>query len=163
MYHPSNHMPRPSAPLTAASVFGPILGELPELIRQWMDLPEHVKAVQVDTQVMFHWAKSRHPLHNLRGDTGTYQWVAKAARDVLSNPCALRAGNRERTYQIIGQVEPPGPLYSSIRYFRLVLKYVPSTQAASGSPEMWLVTYNPHSDETIRPYLQGAFRPAGFS
>jgi hypothetical protein len=30
MYH---HTPRQSAPLTAASVFGPILGELPESVR----------------------------------------------------------------------------------------------------------------------------------
>jgi hypothetical protein len=53
--------------------------------------------------------------------------------------------------------EPPGPLYPSIRYFRLVLKYVPSTQAF-WTPEMWLVTYNPYSNESVRPYLRGAFR-----
>jgi hypothetical protein len=155
MYH-SNYMPRQSAIIAASSVFGPVLGELPDSVVQWMALPEPIKTVQVDNQVMFHWAKYEQKPNDMRGDTGTYQWVAKSARATLSNPYALNRGKKPQTYQIIGRVEAPGSQYQTIQYFRLLLKYVPSAQAHSGKPEMWLATYNPHSQKSVRRYLIGA-------
>jgi hypothetical protein len=155
MHHPS-HMPRPSAILAASSVFGPVLGELPDSVIQWMALREPVKIVQVDNQVMFHWAKYGQKPNDMRGNTGTYQWVAEAARAVLSNPYALNRGKQAQRYQIIGRVEPPSSQYPTIQYFRLVLKYVPSNQAHSGRPEMWLATCTSHSQQSIRRYLTGA-------
>ena len=89
MYHPAYHMPRPSAVgiiLAASDISGPtVLGELPDLVIRWMALPERVTKVQADNRVMFHWAM--HPgqkQNDLRGDTATYQWAGKSARDVVA-------------------------------------------------------------------------------
>jgi hypothetical protein len=79
MYHPS-HIQRPSAIVAATSVFGPVLGELPDSVLRWMALPEPVKVVQVDNRVMFHWAAHGQNQNDFRSDTGTYQWVAESAR-----------------------------------------------------------------------------------
>jgi hypothetical protein len=119
-----------------------------------MALPERVTKVQADNRVMFHWAM--HPGENdLRGDTATYQWVGKSARDVVVNPGWLLTGSYNRTYQVIGRVKSLS-LYPTIQYLRLVLKYIPSAQASSGTPEMWLVTYTAHSQETVNSYLKNA-------
>ena len=160
MHHPT-YMPRPSAIgtiLAASDISGlTILGELPDSVVNWMALPERVTQVQADNRVMFHWAEHAAQKQNdLRGDTATYQWVGKSARAVVANPYALLAGDRDRTYQIIGRVEPPSPLYPTIQYLRLLLKYVPSTQAPSGTPEIWLDTFIPHSQESIKRYLRKA-------
>jgi hypothetical protein len=156
MYH-QIHVPRPSATLTASSVFGAILGELPDFVVQWMKLPESVTNVQVTSEVMFHWAKDSTRPDDMRGDTGTYQWLAEAARKSIVNPYALNNDAQPRRYQIIGKVEPPSPQYATIRFLRLVVKYVPSGSARSGRPEMWLNTYTPHTPEGIRRYLRGAW------
>jgi hypothetical protein len=144
--------------LAASDISGPtVLGDLPVLVAQRMALPEFVTTVQADNRVMFHWAE--HAAQNQRdsrGDTATYQWAGKSARAVVADPCALLPGDKDRTYQIIGTVEPPNPLYRTIQYLRLVLKYVPSTQAFSGTPELWLDTYIPHSRDSIRRYLSNA-------
>jgi hypothetical protein len=160
MYHPAYYMPRPSAVgiiLAASDISGPtVLGELPDLVIQRMALPERVTKVQADNRVMFHWAK--HPgqkQNDLRGDTATYQWVGKSARGVVANPGWLLAGSNDRTYQVIGRVKPPS-LYPTIQYLRLVLKYIPSARAPSGTPEMWLVTYTAHSQDTVNSYLKNA-------
>ena len=82
-----------------------------------MALPERVTKVHADNRVMFHWAEHAvQKQNNLRGDTATYQWVGKSARAVVSNPYALLAGDKDRTYQIIGRVEPSSPLYPTIQY-----------------------------------------------
>jgi hypothetical protein len=156
MYHPSNYMPRQSAPLTAASVFGPILGELPDSVTEWMELSEPVKIVRVSPDIMFHSTKRKQGPNDMRGDTGTYQRVAKSARDTLSNPYALKRSKKPRRFFIIGRVESFGSRYPSIEYIRLVLKYVPSEQAHSGKPEMWFETYTWHSQQKIKSYLTGA-------
>jgi hypothetical protein len=160
MHHPT-YMPPPSVVgtiLAASDISGlTVLGELPDWVVQWMALPERVTKVQADNRVMFHWAQhAAQKQHDLRGDTATYQWVGKSARAVVANPYALLPGDKDRTYQIIGTVEPPNPLYPTIQYLRLVLKYVPGTQASSGTPELWLDTYTPHSQDSIRPYLRKA-------
>lgn len=160
MHHPT-YMPRPSAIgiiLAASDISGlTVLGELPDSVVQLMALPERVTKVQEDNRVMFHWAEHATQKHSdLRGDTATYQWVGKSARAVVAHPYALLAGDKDRTYQIIGRVEPPGPLYPTIQYLRLLLKYVPSTQAPSGTPEIWLDTYTPHSQGSIKHYLRKA-------
>lgn len=153
MYHPA-YMTRPSAIVAASSVFGPVLGELPESVVRWMALPERITVVQVDNRVMFHWANHGQKPGDLRGDTGTYPWVAKSARAVISNPYALKLGARSGTFQLIGKVGPPSSKYSSIQFFRLLLKYVPAPDA--GRPQIWLSTYSPHSQKSIRPYLKDA-------
>jgi hypothetical protein len=120
-----------------------------------MALPERVTKVQADNRVMFHWAN--HPgqkQNDLRGDTATYQWVGKSARDVVANPGWL-AGSYDRNYQVIGRVKPPS-LYPTIQYLRLVLKYIPSARALSEIPEMWLKTYTAHSQHTVKRYLKNA-------
>lgn len=160
MHHPT-YMPRPSAIgiiLAASDISGPtVLGELPDSVVQWMALPERVTKVHADNRVMFHWAEHAvQKQNNLRGDTATYQWVGKSARAVVANLYALLAGDKDRTYQIIGRVEPPSPLYPTIQYLRLLLKYVPSTQAPSGTPEIWLDTFTPHSQDSIKRYLRKA-------
>jgi hypothetical protein len=149
MHHPT-YMPRSSAIgiITAASAISGLtdLGELPDSVVQWMALPERVTKVKADNRVMFHWAD--HPDHpspnDSRGDTATYQWVGKAIRAVVANPHAGALGNEDRTYQIIGRVEPHDR-YLTLQYLRLILKYVPSTSPTSGSgtPEIWLRTYIP--------------------
>jgi hypothetical protein len=156
MYHPSNHMPRPSAPLTAASVFGDTLGELSDSVTEWMALSEPVKIVRVSPDIMFHSSKHKPGPNDMRGDTGTYQRVAKSARDTLSNPYALKRDKKPRRFFIIGRVESFGSRYPTIEYMRLVLKYVPSEQAHSGKPEMWFQTYTWHSQKTIERYLTEA-------
>jgi hypothetical protein len=148
------NMPRQSAIVAASSVFSPVLGQLTEPILRWMALPEPVTLVQVDNRVMFHWAQGRTQPNDLRGDTGTYQWVADSARAVLRSPHALKRGEHH-IYHMIGKVEPPIS-YPSIGYFRLVLKFIPSRQTSGGKPEMWLRTYTPHSRKSIKPYLHGA-------
>jgi hypothetical protein len=160
VYHPTYYMqPRPSAIgiiLAASDISGQtVLGELPDSVVQWMALPERVTKVQADNRVMFHWAGAGQNQNDLRGDTATYQWVGKSARSVVANPCWLLGGDKKRRYQIIGRVEPPS-LYPTTQYLRLVLKYVPSTQASSGTPEMWLVTWTPHSRDTVNRYLRKA-------
>lgn len=114
-------MPRQSAIIAAASVFGPVLGELPDSVVQSMALPEPVKMVRVNPNIMFKWAKHKQKrLNNLRGDTGTYQWVEKAARATLSDPYALIPGKKPQTFEIIGRVEPPpGSPYETVQYFSL--------------------------------------------
>ncbi len=155
MHHPT-HMPRSSAILSASSVFEPDLGELPDSIVELMALPEAVKKVQVSSGVMFHWAaKPGRKQNDLRGDTGTYQWVAKSARAVICNPYALIRGKEPEKYQIIGRVEPPSSRYQTIKYFRLVLKYVPG-QGKSRSGELWVSTWNAHSEKSVARYLRQA-------
>jgi len=159
--HHRSYMPRPSAIgiiLAASDISGTtVLGELPDSVVKWMALPERVTKVHADNRVMFHWAEhAAQKQNNLRGDTATYQWVGKSARAVVANPYALLAGHKDRTYQIIGRVEPPSPLYPTIQYLRLLLKYVPSTQAPSGTPEIWLDTFTPHSQDSIKRYLRKA-------
>jgi hypothetical protein len=134
------------------------LGELPDWIVEWMAMPEHVTKIQATNQAMFHWAK--HPSTNprdSRGDTATYQWVGKAARAVVANPHAALRGNKDRTYQIIGKVEPHSQ-YPTLDHIRLILKYVPSASPTSGSgtPELWLDTYTPHTREAFQDYLARA-------
>ena len=153
--HHAYYMPRPSAIgtiLAASDISGlTVLGDLPDWVLDSMALPERVTKVQADNRVMFHWAEHTAQAQNdLRGDTATYQWVGKSARAVLADPYALLAGDRDRTYQIIGKVEPPSPLYPTIRFLRLLLKYDPSTQAHFRTPEIWLDTYVPHSQESIK-------------
>ena len=155
--HHSAHMPRPSAIVAASSVFGPVLGELPDFVIQWMKVPEPIKNVQVTSEVMFHWARHGMWRNDIRRDTGTYQWLAEAARKTIVNPYALKNDARPSRFQIIGRVKPPSSQYATIRFLRLVVKYVPSTSAHSGSPEMWLNTYTPHTPEGIRRYLRGAW------
>jgi hypothetical protein len=155
-YHPAHITTRPSAIIAASSVFGPTLGKLHEKIAQWMALPERVTTVQADNRVMFHWAKGgQHSTDNVRADTATYEWTAAQAALVLANPYALNRGDRERTFQIIGRVEPPDR-YSDVQFLRLIVKYVPSSSSRSGKPELWLSTYTPHSADSIKPYLSGA-------
>lgn len=160
MQHPS-HVSRSSAIgiiLAASDISGlTVLGELPDSVVQWMALPERVTKVQADNRVMFHWsAHAGQKDTDLRADTATYQWVGKSARAAVANPYALLVGVKDRTYQIIGKVEPPSPLYPTIQYLRLLLKYVPSTEAPSGTPEIWLDTYTPHSQDSIKGYLKKA-------
>jgi hypothetical protein len=111
--------------------------------------------VQADNRVMFHWATHPGP-GGLRADTATYQWVGKCCRAIVANPYALLAGDKREACQIIGRVEPPSPEYSTIEYLKLPLKYVPSTEAPSGTPEIWLDTYTPHSQDSIKRYLRRA-------
>ncbi len=158
MHHPT-YMPRPSAIgiiLAASDISGlTVLGELPESVVQWWALPERVTMVQADNRVMFHWAAHAGP-GGLRADTATYQWVGRCCRAIVANPYALLAGDKREKCHIIGRVEPPSPEYSTIEYLRLPLKYVPSTQAPSGTPEIWLDTYTPHSQDSIETYLKKA-------
>jgi hypothetical protein len=105
---------------------------------------------------MFHWARyGQNSINDLRADTGTYQWVAKAARAVLANPYAVNHGRHRHTYQIIGGVEPPNSQYPDIQFLRLLLAYVPSS-AESGKPRIRLSTYTPHSPSSIKRYLRNA-------
>jgi hypothetical protein len=160
MHHPT-YMRPPSTIgtiLAASDISGPtVLGELPDRVVERMALPERVTKVQADNRIMFHWAEHAGQKQNdLRGDTATYQWVGKSARAVVVNPYALLRGSKPRRYQIIGRVEPPSPLYPTIQYFRLSLKYVPSAQSASGTPEIWAESYNAHSQRSIERYLRKA-------
>ena len=151
------HVPRPSAIgiiLAASDISGvTVLGELPDSVLQLMALPERVTKVQADNRVMFHEAQ-RNMNNALRNDTSTYQWVGKCARAVVKNPRWYLAGDRTQTYQIIGSVEPPSAQYSTIRYMRLVLKYVPSKESCPA--EIWLQTFIPQSQKTINSYLKKA-------
>ncbi len=144
--------------LAASNISGPtVLGELPDQVVEWMALPEHVTKVQADNRIMFHWAEHAGQNQNdLRGDTSTYQWVGVSARAVVANPYALLRGSKPQRYQIIGRVEPPSSRYPTIQYFRLPLKYVSSTQSASGTPEIWAESYNAHSQSSIERYLKKA-------
>src|SRR5260221_632937 len=112
-------VPRPSTVgiILAASYISGLtdLGELPDSVLQLMALPERVTKVQADNQVMFHEA-GKNMNSALRNDTSTYQWVGKCACAVVKNPHWYLAGNKPRTYQIIGSVEPPSDLYPTIRY-----------------------------------------------
>lgn len=156
MYH--IHVRRPSAVgiiLAASDISGStVLGELPDLVVQLMALPEPVRKVQATNVVMFHLAGQKND--ELRRDTSTYQWFGKCARAVVENPFALLAGKNTRMYQIIGRVEPPSARYPTIRYLRLVLKYVPNTQSTSGTPEIWLQTLIAHTPRTIERFLRKA-------
>jgi hypothetical protein len=156
MHHPA-HMPRPSPIVAASSVFGPVLGELPDFAIQWMNVPEPIKNVQVTSQVLFHWARHGTWLNDMRSDTGTYQWLAEAARKTVVNPYALKNDARPHRFHVIGKVRPPSSQHATIRFLRLVVRYVPSGSANSGSPEMWLDTYIPHTPAGIRRYLRGAW------
>jgi hypothetical protein len=153
-HHPA-HTTRPSAIVTASSVFGPTLGELPDSVARRMALPEHVATVQVGDGVMFHWPKHGQHSNDFRADTGTYQWVANAARAALSNPYALKRDKEPCTFHLIGKVEPLNQ-YPTVGYFRLVLKYVPARRAGSGKPEILFVTWLAHSEGEIKRYLNGA-------
>jgi hypothetical protein len=157
MYH-LLHVHRPSAVgiiLAASDISGPtVLGELPDSVVQWMALDERVTKVQATNVVMFHLAGQKDD--EMRRDTSTYQWFGKCARAVVANPYALVTGSKPRTYQIIGRVEPPSAQYPTIRYLRLVLKYVPSTQSSSGTPEIWLQTLIAHTQNTIERSLREA-------
>jgi len=157
MHHPS-HVSRGSAVgiiLAASDISGPtVLGDLPDSVAERMALPERVTKVQATNEVMFHLAGQKND--ELRRDTATYQWFGKCAHEVVANPYALLAGRSTQTYQIIGRVEPPGTRWPSIRYLRLLLKYVPSSQAPSGTPEIWLQTMVAHTPSTIKSYLRKA-------
>jgi hypothetical protein len=136
-----------------------VLGELPEPVLQWWGLPEHVRTVQADNRVMFHWSEPEHPEGpgDLRADTATYQWVGWCCRAIIANPYALlRETKRDRCKIIlIGRVEPPSPQYATVQYMRLVVKYVPSTQ--EHPPELWLDTYTPHSEnKELKRHLKKA-------
>jgi len=162
MHHPT-YMPHPSTIgiiLAASDISGlTVLGELPESVVQWWALPERVTMVQADNQVMFHWAAhSKSGEHDLRADTATYQWVGRCCRATVANPHALLRGDKPEKCQIIiiGKVDPPSPAYATIEYVKLPLKYVPSTQARSGHPEIWLDTYTPHSQNSIKTSLKKA-------
>ena len=113
--HHHIQMPRPSAILAASSVFGPVLGELPDFVIHWMKVPEPIKNVQVTSQVMFHWARHGTWLNDMRSDTGTYQWLAGSARTVLLNPYALNNDAPPYRFQIIGRVKPPSSQYATCR------------------------------------------------
>jgi len=141
--------------LAASNISGlTVLGELPDRVAEWMVLPECVTKVQADNQIMFHWAQhSGQKQNDLRADTATYQRVGMSARAVVTNPYAVMRGSKPRGYQIIGMVKPPSPRYPDIQYFRLLLKYIPSSQSASGTPEIWAVTYIAHSQYSIKRYL----------
>jgi len=160
MHHPT-YMRPPSTIgtiLAASDISGPtVLGELPDRVVERMALPERVTKVQADNRIMFHWAEHAGQKQNdLRGDTATYQWVGRCCRAIVADPYALLAGKKREKCQIIGRVEPPSPEYATIEYLRLLLKYVPSTQAPSGTPEIWLDTYTPHSQDSIETYLKKA-------
>jgi hypothetical protein len=106
--------------------FDGVVGELPDWVVDRMALPEPVKKVRATSEVLFHWAKHGQNKKDMRGDTGTYQWVAECARAAISNPCALIRG--KKAYQIIGKVERPNPGYPDVQYVRLVLKSTQSPQ-----------------------------------
>lgn len=74
-------------------------------------------------------------------------------RAIVANPYALLDWDNRKRCQIIGRVEPPSPEYSTVKYLRLLLKYVPG-RAPSGTPEIWLDTYIPHSQDKIKTYLK---------
>jgi hypothetical protein len=152
------HVPRPSAVgiiLAASDISGPtVLGELPDWVSQRMALPERVTKVQADNRVMFHLAGKKND--ELRRDTSTYQWFGKCARAVIENPSRYLAGNEPHTYQIIGSIEPPSVLYPTIRYIRLILKYVPSARAHSHAPEIWLRSMWAQSQRGITSSLKKA-------
>jgi hypothetical protein len=160
------HVPPPSTIgliLAASDISGlTVLGELPDSVLRFMALPERVTNVQANNTVMFHEAaemdkrKNRTQKNPVRQDTSTYQWAGKCARAVVKNPSWYLAGNKLHTYQLIGSVEPPNALYPTIRYMRLILKYVSSTRAHAHAPEIWLSTYIPQSHETIKNALKKA-------
>jgi hypothetical protein len=149
--------------LAASDIAGhTVLGELPASVLCLMALPESVVHVQADNTVMFHEAaemarrQTTIPKNPIRQDTSTYQWAGQCARAVVKNPSWYLAGNDPNTYQIIGRVEPPNACYPTIQYMRLIIKYVPSTRAASHAPEIWLRTYIPQSHRKIKNTLQKA-------
>ena len=160
------HVPRLSTIgtiLAASDIAGhTILGDLPDAVLCLMALPEYVVHVQANNTVMFHEAAAldtrmkKDAEDSIRQDTSTYQWAGQCARAVITNPFWYLPGNKPNTYQLIRRVEPPNGLYQTIRYMRLILKYVPSTRADSHTPEIWLSTYIPQSHKKIRSTLKEA-------
>jgi hypothetical protein len=148
-FHPANITREPSAIIAASSVFGPTVGELPDSVARRMGLPEAVRTVHVDNfagrstkvPVMFHWAEhGQNSPRDLRADTSTYTWVAKCARDVLSNPCVLLRDKHSYRYQIVGEVDPPNSRYARVRFLKLILEHIPSSPEF-GTPRLELITY----------------------
>jgi hypothetical protein len=130
------------------------LGELPEPVLRLMALPEPVAQVQADNRVLFHEA-DKGKLGAMRKDTATWQWLSDWAPVVVTTPTWYAIGNKPYTYQLIREMEPH-PNYPTIRYMRLILKYVPSVRSDSHAPEIWLRTYIPQPYEKIKSTLQKA-------
>jgi hypothetical protein len=129
------------------------LGCIPDSVVALAELSEPVRLVRANESVNFHLAAKSN--ESIRGDTAIYRWLADVARSVVETPDYYLVGSRPRTFQLLKRVVPPAK-YPELEFLRLPIKFVPSANAASGAPELWLSTAIFHDASNVIPFQRRA-------
>jgi hypothetical protein len=131
------------------------LGCVPESVVTLASLSERVSLVRADQRVNFKLA-AKHD-DPVRSDTTIFKWMVEIARVVVEDPDYYLPGSELGTFQVLKRVAPP-PKHPGLEFVRLPIKFVTSSKATSGKPELWLRTVVFHNEKTVATYIRKGIR-----